>query len=308
MKLFTRTQEERVLSHADGSCVNGDRCVSPTVDPGTAAVNGKCILCCRYETTKRFDDHGATSTNAVLNVYSNCSGDYDTSAYLDQTEPNKFNGIFGPFIRYNKKDYKASNKRRTGVIQNIPRAPSGDINWIDANFDMDRCLNIDIIDREDWHITFCAKKGCKQDIFTLIDQQRAMGVDGTVVDVDSDDLQCAGCRTSVSTIQSNPLSGVIAYKKKLYARCIFCKNVVLFNKENCPQTCESCIKDFQKKAEDALSVCYYCRRPINVDGRNGSETYTIENDQHIFLCRNHKIRGQNGQKTFTLKQIKELLM
>jgi hypothetical protein len=300
MRLLTRTEEERLLGFADGSCTNGTNCVSPTENYGTAAVGGKCVMCCRSEATELFDGR---CEKTVTNPYQNCTGDYLPADYLDNTDKNQFNSVTGPFVRYVREDY-LPNPTRDGVSQTL-RAPE-ELNWVDTLFVLSEGTQVDVLGTSDWNIVYCATPTCKRGIFTLVDQQRAMGVDSALFNLATNHLECDTCKITVSTAAADAETGLVTNDGKYFARCLFCRNVVLFDKLCSPQTCASCLEEFQLKALNSFKKCHYCKRPITLEA--ATQTFKLGDKTTVYLCKGHRIRGNKlrGLQKATLEEFERV--
>ena len=285
--MITRKYEELLLAKADGSCVNGKQCISPTIKPGTAVKNiGKCVLCCRFEATKLFDNLydvacSDITENVFVNPYNNIDGDYDVKYYLDALDKHVYKGVSGPFIRYNSKHYKTIDNKK-GIEQLIPN--SEQLNWLVHIIDMNRSSFQQY--NEKWYMIVCQNSKCRENVLSILDQQNSVGLNNTVFNLGEKKLLCGLCKSQTTRIDSKP-NGLIEWKSNHYTKCAFCSTNILFNSMRFPQACSHCTSQFIKKAQDSLKICCYCNIPVNVNRRNGGKMITTENGTTKYYCKIH---------------------
>ena len=283
--IISRETEEIALNSANGTCINGEVCVSPTAIPGTALVDGKCVLCCRYETTQKFNDlfdFGVrnTSNETNINPYTNITNEYHENVLLDKTDIHIYKRISGPFIRYDKNDYTLVDDVK--VVQNFERPKT--INWVKTLIDIER--STDPVPSK-WFIAHCTTQKCKKKLFSIVDQQSATGMIDTVYNLGTNSLQCSYCKNDVEYIYSNEMSNLVQYNKEDYTKCSFCNTLIKFNVLQSPRTCTTCLNGLVKRAQDAKKVCLYCNVHVNTSRRGGNKSIKQSDGTVIYLCKVH---------------------
>lgn len=285
MILISRETEEIALSRANGTCANRDKCVSPTVIPGTAIANGKCVLCCRYETTKTFNDlfdfgvEAHTNCEAI-NPYTNITNDYRKEVLLDITDKHSYKCISGPFVKYNEDDYTLIDDLK--VVQNFK--PVKTIHWINTLINIEKQV---LPINKGWSIAYCKTTKCKKKVFSIIDQQSATGMTDTVYNLNTGTIQCSSCKVDINVIHSNDKTGLVTYNEEDYTKCSFCNTIVKFDVFSAPPTCTSCLNSMVKRAQDAKKVCLYCNIHVNTSRRGGNKSVVQPDGSVIYLCKVH---------------------
>lgn len=282
--LIERSEEEGALLHADNTCARGKGCVSPTVNAGTAFAGPLCIMCLRMEVTERFNrlyDEGVHVDNPPpINPYVNVGGDYPDEYLLDITDPGVYKGVSGPFVRYDPSHYVRVGEN--GVRQNIPVTPPGS-NWFSRLIDVGQSV---AVPDPRWFIVACPNGNCSRDIFTLIDQQSATGVDHVVYNLDSGRVECVDCHHPTETIYSGGPCNMVLHRGKHYSRCVFCLNILPLNLLASPQVCGTCTKENQVRAMELNRTCSHCGVVVNVGRRKGGKCVPGA-DGPKYLCKQH---------------------
>lgn len=283
--IVSREMEDLALAHANGTCQNGDSCISPTSVPGTAFVQGKCVMCCRYETTKHFNDmfdYGTTNLieKGTLNPYTNISNEYPESSLLDKTDIHVFKCIDGPFVLFNENDYTLVDEFK--VTQKI--AKPNCINWFETLIDIEKSS---LPAKKKWVFAYCKSSKCKKNFFSIVDQQSATGMTDTVYNLETDTLQCSTCKIDVEYIYSNDYTNFVTYNEEDYTKCSFCDTIVKFDVRKSPSACSGCVNMLSKRAQDAKKVCLYCNIHVNTSRRGGNKCITQSDGTVIYLCKLH---------------------
>ena len=321
--VFSRVQEERALANCDGTCVSGPRCVA-VVDLGSETAGqalpslSRCVLCCRASVTAQFNAcmfHGSANSGRgiVFNPYVNMTGDYDPSLYLDRFDMNVYKAITGPFIAYERSHY---NLVGPNSIVQISIGGDKRLNWFNSIFNQNVCpgpLPRAHISGRPWQIAICQNPKCKINILTFVNRAYAEGFDNTVFDMERNKLCCIKCQTPVTMVGSEEITrGNVARGRHLFlnhddkwdSRCAFCRTVVEFDKFRCPQTCDSCEKNFIDQAIESTKICYYCSSPVGLTRRGGAQTLSV-GDETVYFCKQHRIKGP--VRTYTPEEFKELM-
>lgn len=299
--MVSRELEESLLMNCDGSCNYGRKCaclVDLHTKLGGKAFSplGVCVLCLRRDVTRRYNN--SSSHNSILTMYVNMEGDYRECDYLGKGG-NVFNGLIGPFIRYNPMHYKLVGEN--SIDQSAIGRPQNGINWISYLFTIEHGVEVKV--PEKWQLVVCKNENCKSDILSFINDQHSDGYGGTKMDVESEMIVCDKCSKSIATIDSLESSSnfVLEYKNTWYSKCGFCGSKVEFNESKCPQSCDSCHSKMRKSAIDSSHCCLRCNSSLNMNRRGGAQKIKLGDSGVVYFCRRHSIN-----KHLTFSSMEEL--
>ena len=240
---LSRFEEEKFLLNPNDTCINKNNCVTPTKKKGRAIKSiGKCVLCCRFEATKKFEKK--EFSNIPYNLYINFDYDYNDNYYLDNSNDNIFKNISGPFIRYNELDYSIFND---GIIQNFNKKNIHiNLKWFENMIDINRSI---FSNNLNFNIAICSNTLCKKNFKTILDKQSSKGVENCIFNLKTKIIECENCEKPIKKIYSNSYQdiSILNYRNKSLTICLFCGCAIYFNVKKSTQTCTGCSMNLKKR-------------------------------------------------------------
>jgi hypothetical protein len=233
---------------------------------------GKCILCCRKDAL-----HPVFPYRVVVDGY-----------------PKEW-VVGGMFIRFSPiTDYNTDGNRC--ITQKIdafhPLCPD---TWVTKlyNTAVTQISTASV----NWFVAVCETDGCKSLIHSYIDEQRAIGINESYMDLSENTVKCSKCEINLRLIRDD--NGLVRYKGVTYARCRFCSTVVNYKSVNAIQICTTCECDQNREVRMLERVCVYCKSTVPVNKRGGSQKLQVRKTdgsdgeviKDMFLCRHHKMKN-----------------
>lgn len=316
--IISREEEDRFLSICDGTCVEGSKCKCIT-DMGTvlsgSSVYGsnKCILCLRSYATENYKKN----TSVRLNYYINIKSEYPIECYIDYENNSLgvFNGIYGPFVRYNKKQYR---KMGDDSIEQYLPYPNIQESWITINFNVDNGYTSQHLDKmmsDVWELCYCPNNKCKNNLLSCKNIRFAVGIEKTRYNLFTDETRCVSCNHLVNFIQSNPLTNLALFDNSKYmTRCMFCCTLIDYRPNETIQCCDPCTLNVQKDLVSNVEVCFKCNNSIvkskRLKGAGNSYIITKDNNQTyvLYLCKNHKLKGGSTKKHYDEEEFFKIIL
>ena len=286
-----KSEEDELLSDCDNSCVNDTLCVCITAfgmeNAGQGMYNygiNKCVLCCRSDAR-----HPSYPYRVVVDGY--------PISWV----------VGGVFIRFSVSDYETDGKRK---ITQVFTATEQDIcpdTWVTKLYDT--AIVKKTASATKWFIAVCETNGCKSLIHSYVDEHRAIGINESCMDLDTNTVVCKKCNEGLRFIYDT--GGLVHYKGVTYSRCRFCYTIVTYKSATAIQICTTCLEEQHKELKIIERICLYCKNTVPINKRGGSQKLqVIQADgavKDMFLCRHHKHKSLMCDKVYELNNIIDLL-
>jgi ssDNA-binding Zn-finger/Zn-ribbon topoisomerase 1 len=283
-----KSDEDLLLADCDNSCSQGRVCAC-IVDLGmNIAGQGmydygftKCVLCFRKSYTSM------------------------TSPPPYKVIPDEYPKewvVSGSFIRFDKDDYLVVGNRQ--VIQNTDGYTKYPKTWLSNLYDTK--VESVPLSYTNWFLAVCETPKCKKEIHSYIDEHRAVGIEKSYMDLETDTLKCSFCHKALVLL--NAENGLLHFKGQDYAECRFCRTIVLYDNDSAIQICTTC--NLERLNEQAISkrVCLRCNNSVTSNKKGGSQTVLVKNAdgviEEMFFCRHHRIKNIDANVVYDHEYIK----